>query len=215
MNPGRRRPRAPRGVTLIELMVVVAIIGIIAAMSAYTLQSVNQIGRINGATESLTTVLRNSRARAITERCTYVVQINGTDYNPVSAPVDVPRVRNTVLVWRKNDCNSTVGAYVGGLMPNLRDRRVNDYNLDEFRTEVNLAPGIITGNRLINDSVSIAYTADGRRFIFTDDDADGVFVDSGILPTTPFAFTVREFNKPNSPTVKGINVPPAGGAEVQ
>ncbi|MDX2013609.1 MAG: prepilin-type N-terminal cleavage/methylation domain-containing protein [Myxococcaceae bacterium] len=210
-----RRPRAGRGVTLIELLVVVAIIGIIAAMSAYSLQSVNEIGRVNGATESLATVLRNSRARAITERCTYVVQINGPEYNPVSAPVDVPRVRNTALVWRKNDCGSTFGAYVGGLPFNNRDRRVNDYNLDEFRAEVNLQPGLITGNRLLNDSISIAYTGDGRRFVFTDDNADGVFVDSGLLPTTPFSFVVREFNKPSSPTAKTVNVPPAGGAEAQ
>jgi prepilin-type N-terminal cleavage/methylation domain-containing protein len=200
-------------VTLIELLVVVAILGIIAALSAYSLQSVNQLGRVNGATESLATILRNSRARAITERCTYVVQINGPQYNPASAPVDVPRARNKVLVWRKNDCNSTFGAYVGGLPANNQDRRVNDYNLDEFNAEVNLAPGFITGNRLITAAISIAYTGDGRRFIYTDDNGDGVFVDSGTLPTTGFSFMVREFNKPMSTTVKTVNVPPAGGAE--
>lgn len=196
-----------RGLTMIELLVVVALVGIIASMSVYTLGAVNDRARVNGAAETLATVLRNARVQAITERCMYVVQINGPTYNPVAAPPDVPRTRNSVLVWRKNNCNSAVGAYEPGLAAPLQDRRVADYNLSEFNVE--LVTALVTGGVVLNDSISIAYQANGQRLIFVDDDVDGTSAASGLVGQLDL--TTRPHNKPTGPA-RVLQVPAAAAA---
>ncbi|MBL8922710.1 MAG: prepilin-type N-terminal cleavage/methylation domain-containing protein [Myxococcaceae bacterium] len=198
-----------RGLTMIELLVVVALVGIIASMSVYTLSAVNDRAKVNGAAETVATVLRNARVQAITERCTYVVQINGPTYNPTTAPADVPRTPGSVLVWRKNNCNSTVGAYEANIPLPQRDRRVADYNLTEFNVELALPAGLVTGNVLLNDSVSIAYQPNGQRLIFVDDDVDGASTASGL--GGQLDLTTRPHNKPNGPT-RVVQVPAAAAA---
>lgn len=198
-----------RGATILELLVVVAIVAILGALSAYSLQAVNEIGRLNGAAESLANVLRNARARAITERCTYVVQITGVRYNPLAAPVDVSRAANTIMVWRKNNCVSNIGAYEPGLAANLRDRLVNDYNLSEFGAELRFPAGITAGNRLINASVSIGWRGDGTRMVWADDDVDGTSVDTGVAGD--FNITLQRFNGNADPN-RIVSVPAGGPA---
>lgn len=204
-----------RGFTLIELMVVVAIVGILAAMGAYSLSSVNEIGQVNGTSQSIANVLRSARARAITERCTYYVQFTGPRYAPLVAPVDVSRTRNSIIVWRKNNCQSNIGAYVGGLAANLRDRRVNDYSMTEFGTEVVFTAGILTGNRLTTQSASIGWLGDGTRVVWSDDDADGTSVDTGIGAGGVVALTIQTLNDSDGTPNRTVNVPANGPAVAQ
>jgi len=190
-------------------MVVIAIVGVLVSLAGYSISSVNDIGRINGAAQVVANALRNARARAITERCAHVVQINGPTYNPGAAPPDVPRTPNTVLIWRKNNCAATVGAYVPGLAANLRDRLVDQYNLAEFGTEIDLPATLVTGNRLTTQSLSLGWQANGTRMIWADDDADGVSVDTTFV--APLGMTLRAIGMNPSPT-RVVNVPLAGPA---
>lgn len=204
-----------RGFSLIEMLVVVAIAAILAALSAYSLLAVNELGRINGAGQTVANILRTARARAITERCTYVVQFNGPNYNPLAAPADVLRTPGTIIVWRKNDCRSNVGGYVPGLAANLRDRRVNDYAMQEFRTTVFFPVGIIPenpgplGNRLATSSVSIGWQGDGTRMIWADVDSDGASTDTGFAGALPITF--RSLDGAPDPN-RRVTVPLAGPA---
>lgn len=200
-----------RGFTLIELMLTVAIAGMLSAMAAYTLSAVNELGRVNGASQTVASALRNTRIRAITERCTYVVQFNGPTYNPVAAPNDVRRTPNSILIWRKNDCRSVTGAYVPGLALPLQDRAVNDYNITEFKAELVFPAGVVTGNRVLNDSVSIAYLGDGTRQVWSDDDANGDSIATGINPAVDFVITVQEHNGDTTPN-RVVTVPANGPA---
>lgn len=201
-----------RGFTLIELMLVAAIVGVLAALSAYTLTAVNQLGRLNAASQGMATILRNARVRAITERCTYVVQINGNQYNPVAAPADVPRTPGKVLLWRKNDCAPTVPAYVPGLPANQRDRLVNEYTLSEFMSEVVFPAGVIAepGNRLVQTSVSIAWAPNGARSVWADGDSDGASLDTGFALDLPMTFRPEGATAANPSRL--VNVPLAGPA---
>lgn len=199
-----------RGVTLLEVVLVMAIIATLAGLAGYTVSSVSEIGRMNGAAQTLATVLKNARARAITERCTYVVQINGPLYNPIAAPVDVLRSRNQVLLWRKNNCTSNVGAYEPGLAPALRDRLVDSYNLTEFSSEYVFPAALVTGGRLLSQSVSFAWQGDGTRVIWHDDDGDGTSVASGFI--APVGISTITRNDPTTATTRVVNVPVAGPA---
>lgn len=189
-----------RGFTLIELMMVVAIVGVLAGLAAYSLTTVNEIGRVNGAAQSVANILRSARARAITERCTYYVQFNGPRYAPLAAPVDVPRSANTIIVWRKNNCRSNIAAYEGGLAPAQRDRRVTDYTMNEFVTEIVFSPGIIVGDRLTTQSASIGWQGDGTRVVWSDPDADGTSADTGLGAGAVVTLTLQGLN----------DAPPAG-----
>ena len=208
----RRGPR--RGVTLVELMVVVAIAGILAAMSAYSFRAVNELGRLNGAASTLATVLTNTRVRAITERCTYVVQVSGPAYAPVAGTVGQggSLTPNAVTVFRKRDCNSAQGFFETAAAPLWPDRRVEDYNLSEFGVMVQLPAAVIPGGELGDRAVSIAYTANGQRLIFRGDQ-NGAFVDSGFGLALPLGLTIRPAGMPTSPTLRAVNVPGAGAAE--
>jgi hypothetical protein len=192
-------------------MVVVAIIAILAALSAYTLSSVNEIGRINGAAQMVANVLRNARTRAITERCTYVVQINGRNYNPVPAAADVLRQPGSIIVWRKNNCRSNVGAYVGGLPPDQRDRRVEDYAMQEFNVSIFLPAAVLTepGNRLNIGSFSVGWQPDGTRMIWSDSNGDGTSDDTMFAGALTIA--VRTFTGELTP-MRPVNVPVDGPA---
>lgn len=200
------------GFSLIELMMVVTIVGLLAAMSAFALTSVNELGRINGGAQVVANVLRTARTRAITERCTYVVQMNGPNYNPLAAP-DVPRSPSTIILWRKNNCQSTVGAYEGGLAPPLRDRRVNDYSMAEFNTSVFFSPGVTTEplNRLRVGSVSVAWQPDGTRTVWSDPDGDGTSVLSGFAPAATLGIDIRSPKGTPSPS-RIVSTPPDGPA---
>lgn len=202
-----------RGFTLIEVILALAITGVLAAMAAYSLTAVNTLGRVNGGAQSLANILRNARAHAIMERCTYVVQINGPLYNPVTAPVDVPRLPNTIIVWRKNDCRSPTAAYVPALAPTLRDRRVNDYSLNEFQAELVVTNGIITepANRLRQRSISIGWLGDGTRTVWADDDSDGASLDTGLLPGAALTLTVRQRDGAADPN-RVVSIPGDGPA---
>ncbi|MBM4778474.1 MAG: prepilin-type N-terminal cleavage/methylation domain-containing protein [Archangiaceae bacterium] len=205
-----------RGFTLIEVILALAITGVLAAMAAYSLTAVNTLGRVNGGAQSLANILRNARAHAIMERCTYVVQINGPLYNPLTAPPDVPRQPNTVIVWRKNDCRSTVAAYVPGLLGPLepqRDRRVNDFSLNEFQAELVVTNGVITepANRLMARSISIGWLGDGTRTVWADDDSDGTSLDTGMLPGAALTLTVRQRDGAANPN-RVVNIPGDGPA---
>lgn len=202
-----------RGFTLIEMMLALAITGVLAAMAAYSLTAVNTLGRVNGGAQSVANILRNARAHAIMERCTYVVQFNGPLYNPVTAPVDVPRLPNTIIVWRKNDCRSTVPAYVPNLAATLRDRRVNDYSLNEFQAELVVTNGVITepANRLMARSISIGWLGDGTRTVWADDDSDGTSLDTGMLPGAALTLTVRQRDGAANPS-RIVNIPGDGPA---
>lgn len=202
-----------RGFTLIELMLALAITGVLAAMAAYSLTAVNTLGRVNGGSQTVANILRNARAHAIMERCTYVVQFNGPLYNPVAAPVDVPRLANTVIVWRKNDCRSAVASYVPNLPLLQRDHRVNDYILNDFQAELVFTNGIITepANRLMARSVSIGWLGDGTRTVWSDDDSDGASVDTGMLPGAALTITVRQRDGAANPS-RIVNIPGDGPA---
>jgi type II secretory pathway pseudopilin PulG len=194
---------------LLELTVALAIVGVLTSLAGYALTSLNEIGRVNGQTQVVANALRNARARAITERCTFVVQINGPNYNPLAAPPDVPRTPNQILLWRKDDCTSNVGAYVPGLMPNLRDTLVDQYNLAEFSSEIRLPVAVLPTIRLVTESVSIAWQGDGTRLISTDIDADGTSV--AVPFAGPLPLTVQELNGDADPS-RQVTVPLAGPA---
>ncbi|MBE2253922.1 MAG: prepilin-type N-terminal cleavage/methylation domain-containing protein [Myxococcus sp.] len=201
-----------RGFTLIELMVVVAIIAILATLSAATLSSVNELGKLNGSAQTVANILRTARTRAITERCTYVVQINGANYNPLG-PADVPRKPGTIIVWRKNDCQSVTGAYEPGLAVPLRDRLVNDYSMQEFGSTIFLPAGVITEplNQLRTGSLSIAWQPNGTRTVWADSDADGVSAVTPLAVGATLDLTIRTPKATVTPS-RSVSVPPDGPA---
>ncbi|MDP3506013.1 MAG: prepilin-type N-terminal cleavage/methylation domain-containing protein [Myxococcales bacterium] len=203
-----------RGFSLVELMIVVAIVGILAALSAFTLSSVNELGRLNGNAQVLSNIMRTARTRAITERCTYVVQLNGPRFSPTA---DMPRQPSTVVMWRKNNCQTppgTIFAYEIGLPPANRDRRVNDYNLLEFNTTLFFSPQVTAeaGNQLQNGSVSIGWQPDGTRTVWADPDGDGVSDESvGFAPAATLQIAIRPTTGALTP-VRIVSVPPAAPA---
>jgi len=195
-----------RGFTLIEMMIVVAIAGVLAAMSAVTYSAVQVQGRLNGTADVLVNVLRTARFRAITERCTYVVQMTGYTFSSTSADVRRPA---SLILFRKNNCNSTVGAFTQSESNvALRDRQVNDFAIEEFLTELRVPAGVVTGDALLNNSVSISWSGDGTRRIYSDDDGDGASTDTSIA-SGDFPITIVTRGGAGTPN-RIVTVPAAG-----
>jgi hypothetical protein len=138
------------------------------------------------------------------------MQINGPTYTAGAAPLDVPRKPGTVLLYRKNNCASTVGAYEPGVAVAQRDRLVQEVPLGEFFVDLTFPAAVIAAGKLTSGSVSVAWQADGKnRTVFTDDDADGVSVDTG------FGGSIDIVVNPagNTDSARTVSVPLAGATK--
>lgn len=194
-----------RGMTLIEVMIVVAIISIVSALAAVGVDAATRMGRINGATSSLASALTTVRTRALTEHCTYFVQINGPNYTAPSAPIDVPRKPNTALVYRKEDWNSTVGAHEAGMAP-VRDRLIEEIPLADLQVDLTFPPEIVSGGVLAAGSVSIGWTGTGQRTVYADDDADGTSTEQRY----PLAINITLNPRGTTAPTRKVEIPVAG-----
>lgn len=172
------RAPAPRGTTLIEVMLVIAIVGIMSGLAVMSMTEATRVGRVNGGSTTLAAVLTNVRTRALTERCTYVLQINGPTYNASAAPLDVLRRPSVALIYRKNNCASDVGAYESGVAVLTRDRLIEEIDLAEFHVDLTFPTGIVSGGVLGAGSVSIAWQGTGQRMVFADPTASGTSADT-------------------------------------
>jgi prepilin-type N-terminal cleavage/methylation domain-containing protein len=203
--------RARRGFTLLEMLMVVAIMGVMSALATASIIAATQLGRVNGAATTVAALLTTTRTRALTEHCTYVLQLNGPTYNPLAAPVDVLRRPNTALLYRKNNCASTVGAYEGGAA--LPDRLVQEMALQDFNVDLTFPPGILAAGRLGSGSVSIGWLGNGtsRITVFADPTGSGASTDTG-LALGP-NITVTPMNITSSPPTRVIAVNATGASK--
>jgi prepilin-type N-terminal cleavage/methylation domain-containing protein len=176
---------ARRGFTLVEMMMVVGIIGAMAALASVGLSAMSRFGRVNGTTEAVTRLMATLRARAMTEHCRYMLQLNGPDYDASAAPPDVPRMPATALVYRKGVCNAPGVAFEPGLPPGQQDRLVDQFPLGESHIEFVLPAALHAPERVLNASVTFSWNELGQRAIAVDDDADGLSgAVGGALPVT-------------------------------
>lgn len=185
--------------TLIEVMIVVAIISIVSALAAVGVDAATRMGRVNGASSSLASAFTTVRTRALTEHCTYFVQINGPNYTAPSAPIDVPRKPNTALVYRKTGCDSTVG-----------DRLVDEMPLADLQVDLTFPRRIVSDGVLAAGSVSIGWTGTGQRTVSADDDADGTSTDKEYPGTISITVNPRGTTSPS----RTIEIPIAGPTRV-
>ena len=199
------------GMTLLEIMVVVAIVGLMSSLAVAGIGSATRMGKVNGSASLIAQVMNTARARAVSERCTYVVQINGPGYAPSAAPADVLRRAATVLLYRKNDCNSVIGAYEPGLALPVRDRLVAEYSLAEFGMTQFTSPPMVGMTNIDTGSISFAWRGTGARLLSADPDADGTstLVASGAT----YTLTVRPRALADGPQ-RDINIPNAGSVSL-
>jgi type II secretory pathway pseudopilin PulG len=201
--------------TLLEILMVVAIIGVMSGLASVGLQAMARIGAVNGGADALVRLMATVRARAMTERCRYVLQINGPDYAQAAAasgaPADVPKVSSTALVYRKGVCNSPVVAFEPGLPAAQADRLVDQFPLGDMRI-VLVVPALLGANPVTTQSVTFSWNELGQRSVAVDDDSDGV---STPVPTTGGDITVTVRAAPGTdPSLpsRDVIVPRAGRA---
>lgn len=205
--------KTPRGVTLVELLVVVAIIGVMAGLASVGLQTMARFGGVNGGADSLTRLMATLRARAMTERCRYILQINGPNYAlaAAGAPVDVPKVNSTAFVYRKGVCNAPGVAFEPGLPGAQADKLVDQYSLEDMHMVLFVPALVLPAQLVTTQSVSFSWNELGQRAVAVDDDSDGV---STPVPTAaPLTVTVRASpgNDPTMPS-RDMLIPFAGRA---
>jgi prepilin-type N-terminal cleavage/methylation domain-containing protein len=162
--------------TLVEILVVVAIIGVMAGLASVGLQAMARIGAVNGGADALVRLMATVRARAITERCRYILQINGPEYAQAAAgaPADVLKVDSTALVYRKGVCNSPVVAFEPGLPAAQADKLVDQFPLGDMRIVLVVPPALLAAERVTRESVTFSWNELGQRSVAVDDDSDGV-----------------------------------------
>lgn len=192
--------------TLIEVMIVVAIISVVSALAAVGIDAATRMGRINGASSSLASALTTVRTRALTEHCTYFVQINGPSYTAASAPVGVPRKPNTALVYRERGCNSTVGAREDRLAASVGDRLVEEIPLADLRVDLTFPSAVVSGGVLAAGSVSIGWTSTGQRTVYADDDGDGTSTERAY----PGTISIKVNPRGTTALSRTIEIPVAG-----
>jgi prepilin-type N-terminal cleavage/methylation domain-containing protein len=204
--------RVRRGMTLVELMVVVAIVGVMTALAMASITAATRVGRVNGASTSLATMLTNARSRALTEHCTYVLQLNGPTYDASAAPLDVRRRPNTALLFRKNKCGSTVGAYEPTPVPLDQDHLVEDMELATFTIDLRFPTSVVAGGLLGSGSVSIAWLGNGssQRTVYSDPTASGTSSDTGFASGALLPITVTPYGMTSNPPSRVVSVNPAG-----
>jgi prepilin-type N-terminal cleavage/methylation domain-containing protein len=201
--------RSRRGVTLVEIMVVVAIGGVMSSLAAVGMTNVVRHGRVNSAATSLARLATTARQRAMAERCRFVLQINGTTYNPASATADVPRRASVAFLYRKNNCASTTGAYEPGIAVAQRDRLLDEYALNEFFFELGLPTTVVASGRLTSSSVSLSWNELGQLSVWADGDQDGVSTDASLTSVT---MRVRSVPGNDLQPWRDVVVPMAGRA---
>jgi prepilin-type N-terminal cleavage/methylation domain-containing protein len=147
-----------RGFTLLEMLTVVAIVGVLSAMATTGIMEIEKTGRVNGTATAVARMLANARSRTIAERCRYVVQITGPTWNPPAPPAGAQIVPNSVLTFRKRDCESTVGRFETG------DRTISELMLDSSNGNVRFVTnpiGLSPGNVLGASAISFSWTPTG------------------------------------------------------
>ncbi|AKM82064.1 TPA: type II secretion system protein GspH [Candidatus Berkelbacteria bacterium] len=77
-----KRKKISQGFTLIELIIVIAIMGILTAAVTPTVSSYLPGIRLNGTARGLTSDLRESQEKSITEQKQYLIRFNSTSIPP-------------------------------------------------------------------------------------------------------------------------------------
>ncbi|MEW5737581.1 MAG: prepilin-type N-terminal cleavage/methylation domain-containing protein [Myxococcota bacterium] len=174
--------RKPRGFTLLEMMIVVAIIGILGSLSVFALSSILQQGRVNGASARLTQLLRDARARSVTQRCPHFVQINARQYAPAAPPAGLPRRAMSASLIRKGNCNlpASQNFYEEGTSLADRDKVLLEVELADLSTPNAVTvylpvPNTIVAGAELTKAIAVGFDANGRRTYAEDLDGDGTF----------------------------------------
>lgn len=164
-----------RGFTLLEMMTVVAIIGVMASVAVINFRDQIDRARARGAAKSFARTISDTRLRAMTMACTFGVQINGPQYYPTTVPTGMIKARNTIIVYRKANCDGTV--------PNLfyepGDKIIATQLYDPTGSQVRWPPSVLSAPSIMDDdAVIITYRTVGgvlRREVLVDEGNTGNF----------------------------------------